>query len=156
MHEHWLANLCAKFGLDRTTTSVLAKRTLAKTKHPAHWRVNVLRQKTMSTIGYLQPLEGQIDMIGPTTRRGDNVATHSRAAQPDAKALMALPAHSLTLKAYKKELYTRLSAQKTLQLRFDNCRRYTEVPSTSISGNGESVGHQHSLYQSDPAVVTRK
>lgn len=67
---------------------------------------------------------------------------------------MGTAPHSLTFKAYKKELYTRWSAQKTLQLRFDNCRRYTEVPSTSISGNEASVGHRHSLYQSDPTVVT--
>jgi hypothetical protein len=114
----------------------------------------------MSIIGYQPPLEGQIDMIGPAIEHAyfdyeagqqccnlfEGSAKHSLMPQPDGTA-----AHSLTLRAYKKALYTRSSVQKTLQLRF--CHRYTEVPSTSISGNGVSVGHRHGLDRSDRSYL---
>lgn len=74
---------------------------LRKTKHPAHWLVNVLRQKT--TYHWLPAAfgGGQIDMIGPGHRthiprllkRGNKVVTHSNAqpflppkTQPDVTA----------------------------------------------------------------------
>lgn len=98
-------------------------RLLCKTKHPAHWLVNVLRQKTMH---YWLPVafrRRQMDLIGPGhqthVRRppkwGNNVRvcsaflppkTQPNASQPDRHS----PGHSLTIESYnyKKALYTRL------------------------------------------------
>jgi hypothetical protein len=158
IHEHWLTNLCAKFGIGRTTTSALGvEGSCANQASPL-----VGERSETKDYEYLQPLRGQIDMIGLTTRRGNNVVTHSKAARlPPNHSLMAVPSGTARTQPHFQSLQegsatTRSAAQKTLQLRFGNCRRYTEVPSTGISGNGVSVGHRHSLYQSDPAVVTCK
>ena len=151
------------------------RRLLCKTKHPAHWLVNVPEAKDYvpsATYSFWREVNGH-DWAWPsnthtsTTEVGQQCCNLFECAAPSAPKPRpdvsqpdgALHRHSLTIKSYnnyKKALYTRSSAQKTLQLRFDNCHQYTEVSSASMSGNGASVGRRHSLYPSDLAAVICK